>query len=56
MMVKKVTTVTEKTQSIKIKKAITTQNITKRTLTKKEKKSINKKGELNETPNIGTTT
>ncbi len=53
---KRVKTVVEKAESNKVKKATTTRDNAKRTLTKKGDKGISKKGELNETPNTGTAT
>ena len=54
--VKKVKTAAEKAQSTKVKNAATTQDNAKRIFTKKREKTIRKKGETNEMPNIGTAT
>lgn len=55
-MVKKVKTAIKKAQFTKIKKATTIQDNTKKILTKKGEKVINKKKELNKIPNISTAT
>ena len=56
MAVKKVKTAAEKTQSTKVKNAVTTRNNAKKTLIKKREKTTRKKEEMNETPDISTAT